>query len=94
MEWPQIPIIVLSARGGEISKVKCLEIEVDETLARVKAVIRRVQASKESASLPAYNYSDLVMDFVNHLVSLQGESINLTATEYRMLAYLALNTGR
>lgn len=54
----KIPIIVLSARGGEINKVKCLEI------------------------------------FVNHLVSLQGESINLTATEYRMLAYLALNAGR
>ncbi len=103
-EWSQIPIIVLSARGGEMDKVKCLEMGaddyitkpfgVDELLARVKAVIRRVQASKESTSLPAYSYSDLEVDFVNHLVSLQGESINLTATEYRMLAYLALNAGR
>ena len=103
-EWSQIPIIVLSARGGEMDKVKCLEMGaddyitkpfgVDELMARVKAVIRRVQASKESTSLPAYNYSNLVVDFVNHLVILQGESINLTATEYHMLSYLAMNAGR
>jgi DNA-binding response OmpR family regulator len=103
-EWSQIPIIVLSARGGEMDKVKCLEMGaddyitkpfgVDELMARVKAVIRRVQASKESTSLPAYSYSDLVVDFVNHLVTLKGENINLTATEYRMLSYLAMNAGR
>jgi DNA-binding response OmpR family regulator len=103
-EWSQIPIIVLSARGGEMDKVKCLEMGaddyitkpfgVDELLARVKAVIRRVKASKESTSLPAYTYNDLVVDFVNHLVILQGENINLTATEYRMLSYLAMNAGR
>jgi len=103
-EWSQIPIIVLSARGGEMDKVKCLEMGaddyitkpfgVDELMARVKAVIRRVQASKESTSVPIYNYNDLVVDFVNHLVTLQGENIDLTATEYRMLAYLAINAGR
>jgi DNA-binding response OmpR family regulator len=103
-EWSQIPIIILSARGGEMDKVKCLEMGaddyitkpfgVDELLARVKAVIRRVQASKESTSLPAYSYNDLVVDFVNHLVILNGENINLTATEYRMLSYLAMNAGR
>jgi DNA-binding response OmpR family regulator len=103
-EWSQIPIIVLSARGGEMDKVRCLEMGaddyitkpfgVDELMARVKAVFRRVQASKETTSLPAYNHDDLVVDFVNHLVLLKGESVNLTATEYRMLSYLALNAGR
>jgi DNA-binding response OmpR family regulator len=103
-EWSQIPIIILSARGGEMDKVKCLEMGaddyitkpfgVDELLARVKAVIRRVQASNESTALPSYSYSDLVVDFAKHLVILGGQNVNLTATEYRMLSYLAMNAGR
>jgi DNA-binding response OmpR family regulator len=103
-EWSQIPIIILSARGTEMDKVKCLEMGaddyitkpfgVDELLARVKAVMRRVQASIESTSLPAYSYGDLTVEFAKHLVSLRGENLNLTATEYRMLSYLAMNAGR
>jgi DNA-binding response OmpR family regulator len=103
-EWSQIPIIILSARGTELDKVKCLEsgaddyitkpFGVDELMARVKAVMRRVQSSKESASLPAYVNSDLEVDFAKHLVTLGSENINLTATEYRMLSYLAMNAGR
>jgi DNA-binding response OmpR family regulator len=103
-EWSQTPIIILSARGGEMDKVKCLEMGaddyitkpfgVDELLARVKAVMRRVQSSSESTSLPAYCFGDLTVDFSKHLVSLRGENINLTATEYRMLSYLAMNAGR
>ncbi len=103
-EWSQIPIIILSARGGEMDKVKCLEMGaddyitkpfgVDELLARVKAVIRRVQASNDSTALPSYNYADLLVDFAKHLVTLNGQNVNLTATEYRMLSYLAMNAGR
>jgi DNA-binding response OmpR family regulator len=103
-EWSQIPIIILSARGTELDKVKCLEsgaddyitkpFGVDELMARVKAVMRRVQSSKETATLPAYVNCDLEVDFAKHLVTLGSENINLTATEYRMLSYLALNAGR
>jgi len=103
-DWSQIPIIILSARDGEMDKVKCLEMGaddyitkpfgVDELLARVKAVIRRMQSSKASSCLPAYYYNDLTVDFGKHLVILGSENINLTATEYRMLSYLAMNAGR
>jgi DNA-binding response OmpR family regulator len=103
-EWSQIPIIFLSARGGEMDKVKCLEMGaddyitkpfgVDELLARVKAVMRRAQASSETDNLPVFCASELSVDFAKHLVTLGGESVNLTATEYRMLSYLAMNAGR
>jgi DNA-binding response OmpR family regulator len=103
-EWSQIPIIILSARGAEMDKVKCLEtgaddyitkpFGVDELMARVKAVIRRVQASADVTSVPAYVNSDLEVDFARHLVTLNSENVNLTATEYRMLSYLAMNAGR
>jgi DNA-binding response OmpR family regulator len=103
-EWSQIPIVILSARGGEMDKVKCLEMGaddyitkpfgVDELMARVKAVMRRVQALEDSSNLPAFAYSELTVDFAKHLVNLGSETIKLTATEYRMLAYLAMNAGR
>jgi DNA-binding response OmpR family regulator len=103
-EWSEIPIIILSARGGEMDKVKCLEMGaddyitkpfgVDELLARIKAVIRRAQATGDTTSLPAYHFADLIVDFAKHLVTLDGNIINLTATEYRMLSYLAMNSGR
>jgi DNA-binding response OmpR family regulator len=103
-EWSQIPIIVLSARDGEMDKVKCLEMGaddyitkpfgVDELMARVKAVIRRVQVAKHATGAPAYSCDNLIVDFNKHLVTLSGEIVNLTATEYRMLSYLALNAGR
>jgi DNA-binding response OmpR family regulator len=103
-EWSQVPIIILSARGGEMDKVKCLEMGaddyitkpfgVDELMARIKAVMRRVQALEDVSNQPTYSYSDLTVDFAKHLVILGRESLKLTATEYRMLSYLALNAGR
>jgi DNA-binding response OmpR family regulator len=103
-EWSQTPIIFLSARSGEMDKVKCLEMGaddyitkpfgVDELLARVKAVMRRAQASSDTDNLPVFSTNELTVDFARHLVTLSNENINLTATEYKMIAYLAMNAGR
>jgi DNA-binding response OmpR family regulator len=103
-EWSEIPIIILSARGGEMDKVKCLEMGaddyitkpfgVDELMARVKAVMRRVKMASEYSNQPNYVYKGLNVDFVKHTVTIDDENIDLTATEYKMLSYLALNAGR
>lgn len=103
-EWSEIPIIMLSARDSEMDIVKCLEMGADdyitkpfgveELIARVKAVMRRIQCSKDTSGLPSYTCNNLTVDFTKHLVSIGGENINLTATEFRMLSYLAVNAGR
>jgi DNA-binding response OmpR family regulator len=103
-EWSQVPIIFLSARSGEMDKVKCLEMGaddyitkpfgVDELMARVKAVMRRAHSSNETDNLPIFSTAELTVDFAKHLVTLKDESVNLTATEYKMISYLAMNAGR
>lgn len=102
-EWSQIPIIILSARGEEGDKVACLELGaddyitkpfgVDELLARVRAVQRRVESHGEKSE-PVYSCHDLMVDFARRWVTLKGRMVNLTATEYKLVSYLACNAGR
>jgi two-component system, OmpR family, KDP operon response regulator KdpE len=102
-EWTQIPIIVLSVRDNERDKVAALDQGADdyltkpfgiqELLARIRVALRhsaQAQGSKE----PIISTGDLVIDLARHVVSRQGEDVKLTATEFRLLAYLAANAGR
>jgi two-component system KDP operon response regulator KdpE len=102
--WSQIPIIMLSARGDERDKVKCLELGaddyitkpfgLDELIARVRAVLRRTEAIKAEASLPCFRSNDLTVDFAHRKVTLAGAELQLTPTEYSLLQELALNAGK
>jgi len=102
-EWAQIPVIMLSARGDEADKVKCLDLGADdyitkpfgveELLARVRAVFRRAKPLEKTPE-SAFHSGDLVVDFANHRATLSGKELYLTATEYRLLSYLARNAGR
>ncbi len=102
-EWSQVPIIMLSARNDEQDKVKCLDLGADdyitkpfgaeELLARVRAVLRRGKLWDEKPE-PAFHLDDLVVDFAAHKVTLSGVEINLTVTEYKIISYLAGNSGR
>ena len=56
--------------------------------------MRRVQAAEANAQQPTYKFGDLTVDFAKHLVSLGSENVKLTATEYRIISYLARNAGR
>ena len=101
-EWSQIPIIILSARGDERDKIKCLDLGADdymtkpfganELISRIRAVLRRTTLWDEHPE-PTFCYHDLVIDFARHKVSLAGKQLDLTATEYRILSYLARNAG-
>jgi DNA-binding response OmpR family regulator len=103
-EWSNIPIIMLSAREGEMDKVKCLDCGADdyltkpfslrELLSRIKAVLRRVQDNGNLIMLPKYHYEDLEVDLSQNKVSLKGEELSLTGTEYKILSYLVTNAGR
>ncbi len=103
-QWSQIPIIMLTARGNTGDKVKCLDLGADdyitkpfaanELLARVRAVLRRVQAVDLTPRQPYFRYNELEIDFVQRRVTVSGAEVKLTPTEYQLLQELALNAGK
>jgi len=98
-----VPIIIVTAKGNDEEKVYGLDAGADdyvlkpfssqELAARVRAVLRRTKLWDKRPE-PVFHYGDLKIDFTQHAVSLNRQEINLTATEYRLLSYLARNAGR
>ncbi len=104
-EFSSVPIMLLTARGQDQDKIRGLDLgaddyltkpfSVEELLARVRAVLRRSQFGADAHSLSAKTtVGELEVDYVQHLVTMRGQEITLTPTEYRILAYLAQNAGR
>jgi len=100
-----VPIIMVTARGQEQDKVHGLNLGaddyltkpfgVDELLARVRAVLRRAQftASDRASAPPTSTIGEITIDYAQHLVTMGSQEVELTPTEYRILAYLAQNAG-
>ncbi len=103
-EWSQIPIIMLSARGDEKDKVRCLDLGADdyivkpfganELIARVSAVLRRTKTAGVSPTKSTVTSGDLVINFAARQVTSAGLEIKLTPTEYALLQELAVNAGK
>ena len=103
-EWSQIPIIMLSARGDEEDKVKCLELGADdyltkpfgagELVARVNAVLRRADTAHAVPARSSCTCGDIQINFAQRGVTLAGSEVRLTPTEYSLLKELALNAGK
>lgn len=96
----KIPVLLLTARDAIEDKVKGLDLgaddyltkpfSFDELLARIRALLRRQNESKETTLKAA----DLILDTVSHTVSRGGNDIELTAKEYAILEYMLRNKGR
>lgn len=96
----EVPVLLITARGEIESRIRGLNFGADdyivkpfdfhELLARLKSVIRR---SKGKPS-PLVAIDDLSLDTNSRSVSRGGREIRLSATEYNLLEYLALNSGR
>jgi DNA-binding response OmpR family regulator len=94
------PIIMLTAKAGETDKIAGLELGADdyivkpfsvkEVLARVRAVLRRV----DEGSIQRYNDDKLSIDFADMRVVCQGESVKLTRKEFALLEALSKSSGR
>ena len=103
-EWSQIPIIMLSARGDESDKVKCLDLGADdyitkpfgkgELIARVRAVLRRTEAATSTPTQPSFTSGDLQINFAQRRVTVSGKEVKLTPTEFTLLQEFALNAGK
>ena len=93
-----VPVIMLTARTQELERVRGLTTGADdyvakpfglqELLARVKAVLRRRQRVHERVE-----FGDVVIDLTSKQVTRAGEAVELTAQEFRFLAYLAGHPG-
>jgi phosphate regulon transcriptional regulator PhoB len=98
-----IPIIMLTAKGEEVDRILGLEIGADdymtkpfsprELIARIKSVLRR-SASGQPASVKMLKSGDLEIDLERYTVSLKGRVIKLSATEFKLLLFLAERKGK
>lgn len=99
-----IPIVMVTAKGEEGDVVTGLEIGADdyvvkpfsprELLARVKAVLRRSAREREGRATSRVEYGELSIDPERHEVRLGGKLHQLTATEFRLLHFLASHPGK
>lgn len=103
-EWSNIPIIMLSAKGDEKDKVKCLELGADdymtkpfgiaELMARINTAFRHQGDPTVSPAQSSFTYGDLKINFAKRRVTVGGKEITLTPTEYSLLQHLAVNSDK
>jgi len=103
-EWTQVPIIILSVRESERDKVIALDkgaddyltkpFGIEELLARIRVALRHSAQSTGSQKSQIITAGQVVIDLALHVVTRSGEEVRLTATEFKLLAYLAGNAGR
>lgn len=103
-KFSTVPIIMLTAMAEDKDKVRGLDtgaddyitkpFSSDELLARVRAVLRRVELSEQDEPRPVFQAGDLEVDFVKQQVFLAGDPVHLTPIEYRLLSELVRYPGR
>jgi len=102
-QFSNVPIIMLTAKGEEQDRVRGLDMGADdyltkpfsatELLARVRAVLRRSQTSKDVSQNRVFEHENLRIDFARAEVWRGSQPVFLSATEYRLLLQFAHNVG-
>lgn len=100
----QLPIIMLTAKGEEIDRILGLELGADdyivkpfsprEVVARVKAILRRVESRNNTKDPNVITYNGLQIDLNSYTVLLRGEHVVCTPKEIEILYMLASNPGQ
>ena len=98
----EIPIIILSARESEDDKVMLLDLGADdyvskpfsprELMARISTIIKRIESRKKLKTNKILSLGNISIDAKNFVVTVGGNQIKLTKTEFAILEYLAKNT--
>ena len=103
-EWSRVPIIVLSARAQEDDKIHALDAGADdyvvkpfavgELLARLRVALRHAATADGSGAAGPIEAGELKIDLGARRISVSGQEVHLTPTEYRLLAELAKHAGK
>jgi two-component system, OmpR family, response regulator len=101
-EWPAVPVLFLTARDATDDKIRGLTLggddymtkpfSLEELVARIRAVLRRTQRATEEPQRLVFG--DLEINEDTYEVRRAGKSVEVTATEYKLLHYLMLNPRR
>lgn len=99
-----VPIIILTALGEETEKVRAFDLGADdyltkpfgtgELIGRVKAVLRRAHWSESKVTDEKIVCGEIAADLARHEVTVSGEPIELTPTEFKLLVYLMRHAGK
>ena len=103
--WSDTPIIVISARNEDSDKIEALDsgaddyltkpFSVEELLARLRVITRRLSAIKDSAASDSvFINGGLKIDFAAGCAFMGGEELHLTPIEYKLLCLMARNVGK
>ena len=103
-EMSDVPVIMLTAQGREEDIIRGLDLgaddyvtkpfKVNEFLARVRSTMRRARMDPAAADAPTYADSYLTIALEQRRVTVDGDVVKLTPTEYKLLAVLVRNKGR
>ena len=99
-----VPVIMVTARGEDFEKIMGLDIGADdyiikpfsagEVMARVRAILRRMQPREEKTAHNIYRYSNLMIDLDKYAVTVNGSEVPLTKKEVEFLWTLAKNSSK
>ena len=99
-----VPIIILTAMGEESDKVRAFDLGADdyltkpfgvgELLGRVKAVLRRADWSEPTPNEERIARGEIEVDVERHKVTVRGQGVELTPTEFNLLVYLMKHAGK
>jgi two-component system KDP operon response regulator KdpE len=100
-EWTQVPIIIVSVREQEKDKIAALDAGADdyltkpfgvgELMARLRSAVRR---SAQAETDPVFTTGDLVVDLNQRIVTMNGQPVLLTPTEYDLLRTFVKHAGK
>ena len=103
-EVSEVPVIFLSAHDRDEEIVRALSLGADdyivkpfsppELLARIEAALRRRADARSGEAREPYRLGDLTIDYANRSVAVSDRTVELTATEYRLLTELSTSAGR
>lgn len=103
-EQSDVPIVILTSRDGTDDIIHGFELGADdyitkpfktvELMARVEAILRRVEGYKRRQAPPIVRVGNIEIDEPRHRVTVRGNEVNLTPMEFELLYFLAANAGQ